>query len=152
MEGQPTGRAALGVMPTRETLVMERFFDEVGDMHVVIHSPFGARVHSPWSQAIEVALQQRLESAGIGIGELSGRAHQRRGHAIDGHRQVGLGEQAMHQLDPLGHARRALPARDLQGLELARTIALADAQIEEGPRGVLVKAAEALDRAVAPER
>jgi ATP-dependent Lhr-like helicase len=47
-----TGSTALGVMPTRDCLVMERFFDEVGDMHVVIHSPFGSRVNKAWGLAL----------------------------------------------------------------------------------------------------
>lgn len=46
------GMQALGVMPTRNTLVMERFFDEVGDMHVVIHSPFGSRLNRAWGLAL----------------------------------------------------------------------------------------------------
>jgi len=47
-----SGMNALGVMPTRETLVMERFFDEVGDMHVVIHSPYGSRLNRGWGLAL----------------------------------------------------------------------------------------------------
>ncbi len=47
-----SGMQALGVMPTRETLVMERFFDDVGDMHVVIHSPFGSRLNRAWGLAL----------------------------------------------------------------------------------------------------
>ena len=47
-----TGSNALGVMPTRETLVIERFFDEVGDMHVVLHSPYGSRVNKAWGLAL----------------------------------------------------------------------------------------------------
>ena len=46
------GRNALEVMPTQNTLVMERFFDEVGDMHVVIHSPFGSRLNRAWGLAL----------------------------------------------------------------------------------------------------
>lgn len=46
------GRNALSVMPTQKTLVMERFFDEVGDMHVVIHSPFGSRLNRAWGLAL----------------------------------------------------------------------------------------------------
>ncbi len=46
------GMQALGVMPTRETLVIERFFDEVGDMHVVIHSPYGSRINRGWGLAL----------------------------------------------------------------------------------------------------
>lgn len=47
-----TGMQALGVMPTRATIVMERFFDEVGDMHVVIHSPYGSRLNRAWGLAL----------------------------------------------------------------------------------------------------
>ncbi|HTQ99580.1 MAG TPA: hypothetical protein VMH83_06300, partial [Candidatus Acidoferrum sp.] len=47
-----TASTALGVMPTRDTLVIERFFDEVGDMHVVLHSPFGSRVNKAWGLAL----------------------------------------------------------------------------------------------------
>ncbi|MCB1672617.1 MAG: DEAD/DEAH box helicase [Gammaproteobacteria bacterium] len=46
------GFQALGEMPTRETLVMERFFDEVGDMHLVIHSPYGSRINRGWGLAL----------------------------------------------------------------------------------------------------
>ncbi|HAS50053.1 MAG TPA: ATP-dependent DNA helicase, partial [Gammaproteobacteria bacterium] len=47
-----TGMNALGEMPTRTSIVMERFFDEVGDMHVVIHSPFGSRINRGWGLAL----------------------------------------------------------------------------------------------------
>jgi ATP-dependent helicase Lhr and Lhr-like helicase len=39
------GRAALGVMPTQQDMVLERFFDDTGGMQLVVHSPFGARVN-----------------------------------------------------------------------------------------------------------
>jgi ATP-dependent helicase Lhr and Lhr-like helicase len=44
--------AALGAMPTQETLVAERFFDEAGDMHLVVHSPFGSRLNRAWGLAL----------------------------------------------------------------------------------------------------
>jgi ATP-dependent helicase Lhr and Lhr-like helicase len=44
--------AALGVMPTQHTVVLERFFDETGDMHLVIHAPFGARLNRAWGLAL----------------------------------------------------------------------------------------------------
>ena len=47
-----SGINALGVMPTRELIVIERFFDEVGDMHVVIHSPYGSRINRGWGLAL----------------------------------------------------------------------------------------------------
>lgn len=47
-----TGMAALGVMPSQQTLVLERFFDEAGDMHLVIHSTFGSRLNRAWGLAL----------------------------------------------------------------------------------------------------
>ncbi|MEQ1439408.1 DEAD/DEAH box helicase [Fontimonas sp. SYSU GA230001] len=44
--------AALGLLPTRERIVFERFFDEVGDTHLVIHAPLGARVMRAWGLAL----------------------------------------------------------------------------------------------------
>src|SRR5690606_26210151 len=39
-------------IPSQDTIVMERFFDEAGDMHLVIHSPFGSRVNKAWGLAL----------------------------------------------------------------------------------------------------
>jgi ATP-dependent Lhr-like helicase len=46
------GWNALGVIPTQETLVAERFFDESGGMQLVIHSPFGSRINKAWGLAL----------------------------------------------------------------------------------------------------
>jgi ATP-dependent Lhr-like helicase len=46
------GRAALGVLPTLDTLIFERFFDESGGMQLVIHSSFGSRVNRAWGLAL----------------------------------------------------------------------------------------------------
>jgi ATP-dependent helicase Lhr and Lhr-like helicase len=46
------GRRALGVLPTQETLVVERFFDESGGMQLVLHAPFGSRVNKAWGLAL----------------------------------------------------------------------------------------------------
>ena len=43
---------ALGVMPSKETVVAERFFDEAGGMQLVIHAPFGARINRAWGLAL----------------------------------------------------------------------------------------------------
>ena len=43
---------ALGVIPSRKKLVMERFFDESGGMQLVIHSPFGIRINRAWGLAL----------------------------------------------------------------------------------------------------
>lgn len=45
-------QSALGAMPTQETIVVERFFDESGGMQLVIHSPFGSRINRAWGLAL----------------------------------------------------------------------------------------------------
>ncbi|HJR44091.1 MAG TPA: DEAD/DEAH box helicase [Actinomycetota bacterium] len=51
---------ATGVLPDDRTIVIERFRDELGDWRICIHSSFGARVHAPWSQAIEAKVREQL--------------------------------------------------------------------------------------------
>ncbi len=46
------GHAALGVLPTLDRLVFERFFDAVGGMQLVIHSPYGSRLNRAWGLAL----------------------------------------------------------------------------------------------------
>lgn len=46
------GRDALGVLPTQDTLVLERFFDESGGMQLVLHAPFGSRINKAWGLAL----------------------------------------------------------------------------------------------------
>ena len=45
-------KTALGELPTQDTIVFERFFDEAGGMQLVIHSPFGSRVNRAWGLAL----------------------------------------------------------------------------------------------------
>jgi ATP-dependent Lhr-like helicase len=45
-------RIALGTLPTQQTIVFERFFDEAGGMQLVIHSPFGSRLNRAWGLAL----------------------------------------------------------------------------------------------------
>jgi ATP-dependent helicase Lhr and Lhr-like helicase len=52
-------RAATGYVPDDRTLVIERFRDELGDWRVVLHSPYGDRVHAPWALAIAARLRER---------------------------------------------------------------------------------------------
>ena len=47
-----SAHAALGCLPTQDNLVLERFFDEVGGMQLVVHSPFGSRVNRAWGLAL----------------------------------------------------------------------------------------------------
>ncbi|MGP0025066.1 MAG: ATP-dependent helicase [Streptosporangiaceae bacterium] len=52
-------REATGAVPDDRTLIVERFRDELGDWRVVLHSPYGARVHGPWALAIAARLRER---------------------------------------------------------------------------------------------
>jgi ATP-dependent helicase Lhr and Lhr-like helicase len=45
-------RSALGVLPTQDAIVLERFFDESGGMQLVLHAPFGSRINKAWSLAL----------------------------------------------------------------------------------------------------
>jgi ATP-dependent Lhr-like helicase len=45
-------RAALGALPTQQTVVFERFFDEAGGMQLVIHAPFGSRINRAWGLSL----------------------------------------------------------------------------------------------------
>ena len=45
-------RAALGELPGDDVLVAERFFDEAGNTHLVIHSRHGARINRAWGLAL----------------------------------------------------------------------------------------------------
>ncbi|HEY6253590.1 MAG TPA: DEAD/DEAH box helicase, partial [Candidatus Angelobacter sp.] len=47
-----TGRTVLGAVPTTNTVIAERFFDEGGGMQLVIHAPFGARINKAWGLAL----------------------------------------------------------------------------------------------------
>ena len=46
------GRRALGVIPSQDALVLERFFDESGGMQLVLHAPFGSRINKAWGLAL----------------------------------------------------------------------------------------------------
>jgi ATP-dependent Lhr-like helicase len=46
------GYRSLGVIPSQQTLVMERFFDESGGVQLVLHAPFGSRINRAWGLAL----------------------------------------------------------------------------------------------------
>jgi ATP-dependent helicase Lhr and Lhr-like helicase len=56
--------AATGALPSDRTIVVERFRDEIGDWRLCILTPFGGRVHAPWSLALAARLR---ESFGIEV-------------------------------------------------------------------------------------
>src|SRR5215204_1616069 len=53
-------REVTGSLPTDRRIVVERFRDELGDWRLCLLTPFGGRVHAPWSLALEARLQERL--------------------------------------------------------------------------------------------
>ncbi len=53
-------RDAAGALPTDRRIVVERFRDELGDWRLVILTPFGGRIHAPWTLAIEARIAERL--------------------------------------------------------------------------------------------
>ncbi len=52
-------RTATAVVPTDTTLLVERFRDELGDWRVILHSPYGLRVHGPLALAVGRRLRER---------------------------------------------------------------------------------------------
>ncbi len=50
--------ADTGTLPGATAITIEQFTDELGDRRVVLHSPFGARVHAPWA----LILADRIEN------------------------------------------------------------------------------------------
>src|SRR5712692_7236082 len=61
------GRALLGAVPTQETIMAERFFDEGGGMQLVLHTPFGGRLNRAWGLALRkrfcATFDQELQAA-----------------------------------------------------------------------------------------
>src|SRR5439155_19401730 len=61
------GRALLGAVPTQETIIAERFFDEGGGMQLVLHTPFGGRLNRAWGLALRkrfcATFDQELQAA-----------------------------------------------------------------------------------------
>jgi ATP-dependent helicase Lhr and Lhr-like helicase len=52
-------KQATGHLPDDRTLLVERFRDELGDWRLVVHSPFGAQVNSPWALVLAARLRER---------------------------------------------------------------------------------------------
>jgi ATP-dependent Lhr-like helicase len=60
-------KQATGYVPTDKTLVVERFRDELGDWRVILHSPFGMKVHAPWALAVGARVRDRLGMDGAAM-------------------------------------------------------------------------------------
>ncbi|WP_051906335.1 DEAD/DEAH box helicase [Methylomarinum vadi] len=53
-------KSALTVLPSFNCIVFERFFDETGDMHFVVHSPYGSRINRAWGLALRKRFCRRF--------------------------------------------------------------------------------------------
>ena len=60
-------KAATAHVPTDKTLVVERFRDELGDWRVILHSPYGMPVHSPWALAVSARVRERFGFDGAAV-------------------------------------------------------------------------------------
>ena len=62
-------REATGALPTDRTLVVEQCQDELGDWRIILHSPFGRRIHEPWALAVAARLKA---TAGLEVPVMAG--------------------------------------------------------------------------------
>jgi len=60
-------QAATRVVPSDETIVVERFRDEIGDWRLCVLSPYGGRVHAAWGLALaqKIREERQLEADAI---------------------------------------------------------------------------------------
>jgi ATP-dependent Lhr-like helicase len=54
-------QAATRVVPSDETIVVERFRDEIGDWRLCVLSPYGGRVHAAWGLALSQKIREERE-------------------------------------------------------------------------------------------
>ena len=54
-------QAATRVVPSDETIVVERFRDEIGDWRLCVLSPWGGRVHAAWGLALSARIRDEHE-------------------------------------------------------------------------------------------
>jgi ATP-dependent Lhr-like helicase len=60
-------KKATTYVPTDRTLVVERFRDELGDWRVVLHSPYGMKVHAPWALAVSARVRDDFGYDGAAV-------------------------------------------------------------------------------------
>ena len=54
-------QAATRVVPSDETIVVERFRDEIGDWRLCVLSPYGGRVHAAWGLALAAKIRDERD-------------------------------------------------------------------------------------------
>ncbi|HSW22899.1 MAG TPA: ATP-dependent DNA helicase, partial [Burkholderiaceae bacterium] len=93
-------KAALGVLPTEDRIVFERFFDEVGDTHLVIHSPYGSRINKAWGLALRKRMCRKFN-------------FELQASALEDSIVLSLGPTHSFALDEVRHYLKPATARDL---------------------------------------
>ena len=53
-------KEATGHVPDDRTIVIERVRDELGDWRIIVHTPFGAKIHAPWALAVGARLREQF--------------------------------------------------------------------------------------------
>jgi ATP-dependent Lhr-like helicase len=94
------GRAVLGAVPTKTTIIAERFFDEGGGQQLILHAPFGGRLNKAWG----LALRKRF---------CRGFNFELQAAATDNGINISLAEQHSFPLADVFHFLTTLTARDL---------------------------------------
>ena len=93
-------KAALGRLPTGDRIVLERFFDEVGDSHLVIHSPHGSRINKAWGLALRKRMCRKFN-------------FELQASALEDSIVLSLGPTHSFALDEVRHYLKSTGARDL---------------------------------------
>jgi ATP-dependent Lhr-like helicase len=93
-------KAALGVLPSRRRIVFERFFDQVGDTHLVIHSPYGSRVNRAWGLALRKRMCRKFN-------------FELQASALEDSIVLSLGPTHSFALDEVQHYLKSASARDV---------------------------------------
>jgi ATP-dependent Lhr-like helicase len=95
-----TAKAALGELPSEHCIVFERFFDDVGDTHLVIHSPFGSRINRAWGLALRKRFCRRFD-------------FELQASALEDSIVLSLGPTHSFPLDEVQHYLKAATAKDV---------------------------------------
>jgi ATP-dependent helicase Lhr and Lhr-like helicase len=93
-------KAALGVLPSRQRIVFERFFDEVGDTHLVIHSSYGSRINKAWGLALRKRMCRKFN-------------FELQASALEDSIVLSLGPTHSFALDEVQHCLKSATARDV---------------------------------------
>ena len=93
-------KGVLGTIPTQQTIVLERFFDESGGMQLVIHTPFGSRINRAWGIALRKRFCRKFN-------------FELQAAATDDAIVLSLGETHSFSLDEVGHYLHSSSVRDV---------------------------------------